>query len=127
MPEPLAPPGSLTRVIADDPLRFRGCRITSRPVLSSRTLGTYRPHSDGSIRTSGDVPGANWRLTPSPEGLCDSLVWRTKVPVITDAEPVGARSPLSRHQELVAGSVSGRRAVLGVAGLARGSLALEDL
>ena len=52
---------------------YRGCRTTSQGALSSRTFGTYRPRSDRPIRTSSHVPGANWGLTPSRGGLCDSL------------------------------------------------------
>jgi hypothetical protein len=51
----------------------RGCRATSQGALSSRTFSTYRPRSDRPTRTSGHVPGANWGLTPSRGGLCDSL------------------------------------------------------
>jgi hypothetical protein len=53
--------------------RYRGCRTTSYGSLSSQTFDTYRPRSDRPIRTSGHVPGANWGLTSTRGGLCDSL------------------------------------------------------
>ena len=96
--------------------RYRGCRVTSRPALSSRTLGAYRTQPDRWIRTSIHVPGANWGLTSSTRELRDSLLlvrrvarpsrarWRTAaipaaatVPVQANAgQPAG--SPMPGHQ-----------------------------
>ena len=51
----------------------RGCRTTPRRALSSRTSGIFRPESCRLIRTFDHVPGADWGLTRSRGGLCDSL------------------------------------------------------
>src|ERR1700678_2251580 len=68
-PESASPGTSMKRGDA----AYGGCRVTSRPALSSRTLGTYHQQSDRPSRTSDHVPGGKWGLTPSARESRDSL------------------------------------------------------